>query len=286
VGGRLRLGSDNEAFLPSHRPTGWPHISSLEHSCPAALPLRPPRSSHVSNSHHSVSSFREVIMSRWILAAVLLCGAARGDAAVISRDWKTPGDGLLTYDDINKREWLDLAESRLAMFSGTTLEQRFQNSLFEIGPGGLLDGFIVAKPAELEDLARSAGINVSRLDAPENVNATQNLIALVGHTVSNPTPGSAFSIGVLDELTSQSQHLKGQFLVILSSGPMGDAGLLMSSAIEPFQISGVGVWLVREVPEPASWISGIVGLLAPHLTSRFRCRHHYMPGRTHCARAS
>ena len=34
-------------------------------------------------------------------------------AEVFERDWKTPGDGLLTYDDVNRQEWLDLTETQL-----------------------------------------------------------------------------------------------------------------------------------------------------------------------------
>ena len=39
-------------------------------------------------------------------------------AAAIERDWKTPGDGLLTYDDVSKRGWLDLTETQLFKFPG------------------------------------------------------------------------------------------------------------------------------------------------------------------------
>jgi hypothetical protein len=59
-------------------------------------------------------------------------------AGVFSRDWKTPGDGLLTYDDVNQREWLDLSVSRLDQFP----VPRFENvgerghSTFLVGHGG------------------------------------------------------------------------------------------------------------------------------------------------------
>ena len=50
---------------------------------------------------------RNVIGSMCFLyAIVLVAPSARG--AVFERDWKTPGDGLLTYDDVNRRVWLDL----------------------------------------------------------------------------------------------------------------------------------------------------------------------------------
>jgi len=44
------------------------------------------------------------------LATVVLLAlcSSLASGAVISRDWKTPGDGLLTYDTVSGREWLDL----------------------------------------------------------------------------------------------------------------------------------------------------------------------------------
>jgi hypothetical protein len=50
----------------------------------------------------------------FVLVGGVLLGQARSE--VISRGWKTPRDGLLTYDDVNRREWLDLTESVLSQF--------------------------------------------------------------------------------------------------------------------------------------------------------------------------
>ena len=44
-------------------------------------------------------------------ALALVLAAVQSQAAVFERDWLAPGDGLLTYDDVNKREWLDLSVS-------------------------------------------------------------------------------------------------------------------------------------------------------------------------------
>ena len=46
---------------------------------------------------------------RTLLIAILLSLAPLTASATISeRDLLEPGDGLLTYDDVNQREWLDL----------------------------------------------------------------------------------------------------------------------------------------------------------------------------------
>jgi hypothetical protein len=46
---------------------------------------------------------------------VLSVAATQAEAAVFERDWKAPGDGLLTYDDVNQRVWLDLSETDLVV---------------------------------------------------------------------------------------------------------------------------------------------------------------------------
>ncbi|MCA9232407.1 MAG: hypothetical protein KDA57_17290 [Planctomycetales bacterium] len=70
-------------------------------------------------------------------------------AAVIESDFLAPGDGLLTYDDVHHREWLDLTQTSL-------------NSLIVIQtamlPGGLYEGFSFATLKDVEELALSAGV--------------------------------------------------------------------------------------------------------------------------------
>jgi len=64
------------------------------------------------------------------LAALLaLSCAPASQAAVFERDWKEPGDGLLTYDDVNQREWLDVPLSLLVHFPSPRLD----TALAELG---------------------------------------------------------------------------------------------------------------------------------------------------------
>jgi len=60
------------------------------------------------------------------LALTIVLAAHRCRAAVSDRDWMAPGDGLLTYDDVNQREWLDLSETILEKFPGTAYEDRYE----------------------------------------------------------------------------------------------------------------------------------------------------------------
>lgn len=43
-----------------------------------------------------------------VVAVSLICSIQSSDATVLERDWKNRGDGLLVFDDVNNREWLDL----------------------------------------------------------------------------------------------------------------------------------------------------------------------------------
>jgi hypothetical protein len=59
--------------------------------------------------------------------AVSVGQPARG--AVFERDWQTPGDGLLTYDDVNRREWLDVTQTQLWLFPGNRSRRRIDRAL-------------------------------------------------------------------------------------------------------------------------------------------------------------
>jgi hypothetical protein len=102
------------------------------------------------------------------LLALLITFACVGSqavpAAVLSRDWKMPGDGLLTYDDVNQREWLDLSETLLTdQFPGSdpspliAREMRYQFVVSQTASGGLFEGFSVAKSTDVIQFAQSAG---------------------------------------------------------------------------------------------------------------------------------
>jgi hypothetical protein len=195
---------------------------------------------------------------RWLVLSALLLPALHSDAAVMSRDWKTPGDGLLTYDDVNRREWLDLSQSRLSLFAGVGQEQQYQSVVSELTPDGALEGFLVAKSEELRSLAASAGIDITNNDIA-NESATRQLIALVGPSESFPDPdsGRAFSIALLDELRESPTppHITrsfGELYVSPTDGANGSAGIRFPRGLD-VEVSGTGVWLYRnEIPEPGS----------------------------------
>lgn len=71
------------------------------------------------------------------------------NAAVMERDFLATGDGLLTYDDVNQREWLDLSE---------TEDMTPEELSVALSENGLLRGFRVATLGDVEGLAESAGV--------------------------------------------------------------------------------------------------------------------------------
>jgi hypothetical protein len=209
-------------------------------------------------------------MVRWILklCLVVLCLAGTpASAAVVSRDWKTPGDGLLTYDDVNQREWLDLTESRLSMFAGSGFEQRYQNGLLEIAPGGEFDGFESAESSELRSLAQSAGIDVATSDFVTNGTDVQNLINLLDLSYGPSDTGAAAVFGLLGEIGGPPDfpftgRLAGRLEYFPMSGANGRAQLIIASgAGDLANVANTGMWLFRAVPEPSSAFSSIVGSL-------------------------
>ncbi|QDU55290.1 hypothetical protein [Aeoliella mucimassa] len=100
---------------------------------------------------------------KFIASVILLAFHGTATAAVIQHDWLVPGDGLLTYDDVNQREWLDLTETQLFKFPGGTLEEQYQAVVDHTLPGGMFAGFTVATAEDVRALAESAGIDTTTL---------------------------------------------------------------------------------------------------------------------------
>ena len=172
-----------------------------------------------------------------------------------------PGDGLLTYDNVNKREWLDLTETDLLQFPGGSGEKRFQNVLAQTGPGGLFAGFAVAKSPDIRALAISGGIDVSSFDFMRNEVPTANIIELLGVTDSD-AQGSKFAVGYLDEVIGQPPFPVGAvFFVRPFSELTRGAGLAIGSN-DLLIHSHNGVMLYRQaVPEPRTLLSAIFAIV-------------------------
>lgn len=182
--------------------------------------------------------------SIFCLLALIISVPRTAHAAVFERDWQTPGDGLLTYDDVNQREWLDLTETQLFKYPGITLEDRFQDVLSETMPGGQFAGFIAASnPSDVRLLGESAGIDTSTLANPMNQVPATNLIDLLGITVAGNYPESLGMLNGIDGRTGERGNMR-----VLSDSQ--NAGMLFGLGLD----SLAGVWLYRQVPEPSAYV--------------------------------
>ncbi|HMO85152.1 MAG TPA: hypothetical protein PKC18_09565 [Lacipirellulaceae bacterium] len=226
-----------------------------------------------------------IALTMLLTAGVALAAPTR--AAVISRDWKTPGDGLLTYDDVNQRVWLDLTESRLSMFAGTTFEQRYQNALLELEPGGVLAGFQAATQLDIVAFVTSAGIASYSFDFVTNEIPTMQLIDLVGASFY-PAVGGVVSFGLLDELSAPpqspiNQRLTAQLFINPDSGPAGVAGLFIAPGAGDTlsQVGNTGIWLYRAVPEPSGLIASLIAIGVTGFRRGLRKRGAHWPAKGH-----
>ncbi len=156
-----------------------------------------------------------------VYCLLLLSLAGPVHAAVFERDWKAPGDGLLTFDDVNQRLWLDLSVSQLFRFP----EPQLQNAVAEIAPGGLFEGFIWAKRDDVIGLVLSAGIDPTTRDYARNGAPMTQLIDLLSPTVQNFA--TIRSIGLIDETSHGGSFQVGADIWIRYAPPQ--AGIEISS---------------------------------------------------------
>ena len=180
---------------------------------------------------------------------LLACPAT---AAVFERDLVPgSGDGLLTFDDVNNREWLDLTETQLFKFPGDTLEEQYQSVVDETYSTGMFADFTVAVSSDVIALTESAGIDTSTQNWEINRAASGALVNLLGRSHTST------SFGVVADLSRESSVA----VFVFSGREEGLAGLNIGDSMSDLK----GVWLYRPIPEPSSLFlaSGIVcGLLA------------------------
>ena len=175
-----------------------------------------------------------------------------GSAALISVDYQSIGDGLLTHDLDNGLEWLDLTET-----AGLTYDYVSAN----LGPSGAFEGFRYANDVEVKGLFISAGVpepvvNVSTA----NYAGVTNLIGFVGDLGQGD--GGGYGVTSLDgsDLGSPGTHIRSLLQLFGSSGVANNRHTFFDDATSD---SFTGHWLIRDATafpvDPGSGVAGSVG---------------------------
>ena len=213
-------------------------------------------------------------------------------AAVVEHDFLASGDGLLTYDDVNRREWLDLTFTpgvNLATISNLMAHD------------GILADFEFATLVDVRQLANSAGIewqvSDERAISPEVVELTKLLgvvllFEIVENRFANHTTVSSFSmsygqVATQSSLEGSSNNLFDDTNVFLAFFDSPASDIISIANSENFEIITTTLpfdglptatgdtgpfWLYRTaVPEPTSIALLTLGAIAL-LSTRNRCR--------------
>jgi len=196
----------------------------------------------------------------FVLTGVWFLLAGSSQAAVFERDLVPgSGDGLLTFDDLNNREWLDLTETIVDLFGEIpdSFEERYMRVLDETLMGGRFEGFTVATEADLEAFVGSAGIDINTFDVAVNGVPANELHQLL--TKGRGGRGTRVERGFLAEF---EDGFDPSCRCIASIGSTANFAGLFFGTINSLSIPSpspiivrdtTGVYLYREtVPEPST----------------------------------
>jgi hypothetical protein len=195
--------------------------------------------------------------------------------------------GLLTYDTVSQREWLDVTET------GRTIEQMIP----KLSPGGPFAGFSIASIADVSALVASGGYDASQ-NHGQRLDSANSLIDLLGETFAIETSFGLYNGGIAssnptlvwrlsDGLSLDRGQLGPGVRFVINtedSLPHEDGGVQFVDPHESFVGTGFnyypngfdfgnihGVWLYRSAaaPEPATiWLLAesilIAGLALKH----------------------
>ena len=183
-------------------------------------------------------------------------------SAIVSLDWKTPGDNLITRDTDSGMEWLDV---------NVSLGRSFLEVSSQLGIGGDYEGFRYTNKLELDaffdHIVQIAGndITLTRNDIGSVGSAIDSYIEMLGTTGD----GLGF-LGEVAGLTSiPGVGSDVQAITIQDSQRFNGPRFSNSSVGKATRSSTRGSWLVRDVPSPipipaAAWLfgTGLLGLIS------------------------
>lgn len=187
------------------------------------------------------------------------------NAAILSTDWQTAGDNLVTRDTTTGLEWLDLSVT-----SGRTYDDIAAN----LGAGQEFDGWRYATGAEISDLWTSFGGNPAYYNgfSTENDGLFQLIAPYLGDLYCNGNIACDTGNGYSFMLTSDEYAGGGHYAALMLNAyyhpdaATQDNFSLHESIVTTYAPAEMGSALVRSitvVPVPAAiwlFVSGLVGL--------------------------
>lgn len=130
----------------------------------------------------------------WLLTLFVLNFA---QASLISTDWNTSGDNLLTLDDATGLEWLDWSH---------TQNRSYADVSSKFGIGDEFEGFRYATFDELIGLYTNVGFIIPTLSDASNIPLAQDYTSLFGITFGSNPPENGGVEAWYDHSTASGQH--------------------------------------------------------------------------------
>jgi hypothetical protein len=194
------------------------------------------------------------------VAVTLLCTSV-SEAALILKDYQTPGDNLIVADTATNLEWLNWAHTNGMSYNAVSAQ---------LGPGGAYEGFRYATASELLNLYLvSVGfptVPVGDNGPGSNLNVpfAEVFTSLFGITFGSPPPVNGGVEAVYGDSPALNQHW-----VTAINHNSGNVTPQWFFQNDNSAASSVGHALVRvaaatEVPEPTSvlvWCIGSLGMV-------------------------
>lgn len=120
-------------------------------------------------------------MKRILMLMALLGFANPANAAMISSDWMTANDGLITTDSISGMEWLDWSH---------TASRSYDDISSKFGFGMEFHGFRYATQMELTELYTNVGFTFPTNVGSSNVSIVPDFLSFFGVTASGARIGT------------------------------------------------------------------------------------------------
>jgi hypothetical protein len=138
----------------------------------------------------------------WLLGVLcvhLATASLNTEAQLISADWKSPSDALITRDTSTGLDWLDLT---------VTINRSRDSVLSGFDNGGDLEGFRYATTDEVVSLWLNFGIDLELAPntIPEYDSGVGQAINLLGDTLADLDPSDMGSLGMTAKQTYQAPY--------------------------------------------------------------------------------